>query len=522
MKKVLLIVIDALSTRVIEPALERGDLPNFQRLADKGCFHRECTSIFPSITPAATCSIATGAYPFEHGISGAYWYNTDQDEIAYFGSDLLAIMNEGLGEYIEDFQIKLNIERLRVPTIFERIESNGNLVDAVINYMWYRGTVEHETTTPLLLKLLPGFQLDKSMFGPHLMYVGDFVSTSVKGSELTSRGGVTRRFGFHDESTIDYLQQLAEHDSIPDFTLAYFPNNDFESHSAGPANALETVQAIDAALGQLMETLGGIDKMLEEYAVLITGDHSQSDLEENSAVDLNQVLEHFDLVPAGKPWEQDEDMMVCPNMRSAQLYLQPKLWERRQSVIECLMGCDDVDQVIWCEDEKGLNDSYETCFHVQTRDRGHLTFRHMAGEGSGDNSQHGEDCYGARWTWSGELTAIDAELTKDGAIEYGDYPNAMERIAAAFFGETGNIWVTATLGKEFCLPEIGCNKAGSHGSLHVLDSTAPLIAAGLPGHVKVPQNLRITDLTPLCLEILDMKPPRAAGASAVANPFKIG
>src|SRR5690606_30504466 len=100
MKKVLLIIIDALASRVVVPALEQGKLPNFQRLVEAGVFVPECYSIFPSITPAATCSLCTGAYPFEHGISGAYWYDPAKDEVAYFGDDILAILNEGVSNYL--------------------------------------------------------------------------------------------------------------------------------------------------------------------------------------------------------------------------------------------------------------------------------------------------------------------------------------------------------------------------------------------------------------------------------------
>ncbi len=512
MKKVLLIIIDALATRVVAPALEQGKLPNFQRLVEKGVFCPECTSIFPSITPAATCTLVTGAYPFEHGISGAYWYDTDADEVAYFGSDLPAIMNEGMNHYINDFQIKLNRDRLQVPTIFERIERHGSLSDAVINFMWYRGTVEHETTTPTLLKLTPGVSLASSMRGPHTMFLGDFVSTSLFGTYPSARGGLSRRFGFHDETTADYLLALAQQNALPDFTLAYFPNNDFDSHANGPVNALSTLEAIDANLGQLFEAQGGIVKLLEEFAVLITGDHSQSDLDESPAVDLNQVLEKFPLVQAGKPWNNGEDLMVCPNMRSAQIYLRPEIWARREEVIGCLLECNSVDQVIWCEHDSGLNDTTQAKFHVQTGDRGHLIFQPALTQ-----QVNAVDCYGTPWEWKGDLSTVDATVTAENRIEYGNYPNAFERIATSFSEKTGNIWVTAQLGKEFCLPELKCNPAGSHGSLHYLDSTAPLIAAGLPENFELPVAPRIVDITPICLQLLGLDPPRLPGTSAIIN-----
>lgn len=514
MKKVLLIVIDALATRVVQPALEQGRLPHFEKLIQQGIFRPECTSIFPSITPAATCAIATGAYPFEHGISGAYWYDRERDEVAYFGSDLSAIMNEGMGRYLNDFQIKLNMERLQVPTIFEQIEQHGALSDTVINYMWYRGTVAHETTTPLLLNLTPGLELASSMLGPHTMFLGDFVSTSLYGSFPSARGGLSRRFGFQDEATTDYLLALGQQNCLTDFTLAYFPDNDFQSHEKGPANAVSVLEAVDKTLGKLIESQGGITAFLEDFSILITGDHSQSDLDSNHGVDLNEVLKEFSLVEAGKAWSHSEELMVCPNMRSAQIYLRPRIWERRSEVIADLLKCPDIDQVIWCDDDHGLNGSKQPGFHVVTSDRGKLVFKPT------DETQgNAVDCFGTPWLWEGQLEVVDARQTADGKIEYGTYPNAFERIATCFSEQTGNLWITARLGKEFCLPALKCNPAGSHGSLHYLDSTAPLIAAGLPSDFTLPETMRITDITPVCLQLLGLEPHRQPGASPILNPL---
>ena len=53
----------------------------------------------------------------------------------------------------------------------------------------------------------------------------------------------------------------------------------------------------------MIETLGGWDRFLEEYAIVVTGDHSQSDLlddEEERRVDLDAVLEGFKRGDAGE------------------------------------------------------------------------------------------------------------------------------------------------------------------------------------------------------------------------------
>jgi hypothetical protein len=54
-----MIVIDACASRVLVEAMADGKLPNFKALAETGYFSPNCLSIFPSITHAATASLAT-------------------------------------------------------------------------------------------------------------------------------------------------------------------------------------------------------------------------------------------------------------------------------------------------------------------------------------------------------------------------------------------------------------------------------------------------------------------------------
>jgi len=512
MKKVLYIIIDALATRVVEPALEEGRLPNFKKIIHAGQMQSDSIAIFPSITPAATCTLATGHYPFEHGISGAYWYNQETDDVAYFGDDIWAILNEGVDSYLLDFQRDLNEKRLQVPTIFELIEPHGHLRDAVINLFWFHGTVEHEVSLPLVFNLLPAEPAQK-IRGPHLMFMGDFVNTPLmRGQELNARGGMLRRYGFHDDTTADYLLQLAEAEGLPDFTLAYFPNNDFDSHTEGPQEAVHDLESIDEHLGRLFEIYGGIEKLLDEVAVVITGDHSQSDNDsaQEAAVYLDEVLAEHQVVKVGSSWQSGDDVMVCPNMRAAQIYLRADSWENRQQVIESLLASDGVDQVIWCAVDNGLNETEHAQFNVATAERGRLSFA-LAGE----SEPMGVDDYGAGWRWHGDLATVDATLDSDGRLQFGDYPNAFERIATAFFQQSGNIWVTARLGREFCLPETTCHDGGSHGSLHALDSTSPLITAGIPTNVSLPEYPRSVDVVPICLQVLGLATPRKSGESHV-------
>ena len=501
MKKVLLVVIDALATRVVKPALARGDLPRLAEIVSAGGMNDACLSSFPSITPAATACIATGRYPHQHGIAGAFWYDRDRKKVAYHGDDFWVIVNQGLANFFHDFLIDLNYKRLRSDTIFELVERSG-LQSCVINYMWFRGDVEHQVNVPLLLELLPGVRFAPRIKGPAVCDVADFIR-SPHAQTLNGCGGLLRRFGFHDETTGDYLLQLSDAGPLPDFTLAYFPNNDFESHRVGAVSALPVLQRVDERLGEFIDSRGGLQQLLDEAAVIITGDHSQSDLEPEPAdreIDLTEILDGFRLVAGGADWGDDDEIMACPNMRTAQIYFSPTLeTNQREEAAARLREHARVDQVIRAVEDRSVPDRLR--FHVVAGEQRALTFHRAEDPGPGLL----RDVHGNNWQVEGDLSVVDAEHTGDGSIAYGKYPNAFERIATSFTRTTGDLLVTARLGSEFRISATETHPCGSHGSLHFLDSTAPLITAGVPEDVEIPEFPRIVDVVPLSLGILGLR-----------------
>ena len=186
----LLVVIDAASPRVVCPAIQTGRLPNLKRIADAGSMHQSSVTIFPSITPAATSAIVTGAYPAENGIAGASWYDPARKEIAYYGDDFWVIAKEGFGAFIRDFLVRLNGDRLKAPTLFELIERTGRQA-ACINYLVYRGNVTHKVNMPWLMTILPGVPFTETVEGPSVLCLGQFVSENFPaGKKIEDRGGV--------------------------------------------------------------------------------------------------------------------------------------------------------------------------------------------------------------------------------------------------------------------------------------------------------------------------------------------
>ncbi|MEZ4715025.1 MAG: alkaline phosphatase family protein [Caldilineaceae bacterium] len=144
MKKVLLIIIDALASRVVDLAMDQGRLPNLRRLRDVADVRTNSIAVFPSITPAATTSLITGAATRENtGTSGAYWYIPDEKRAVYFGYDFWAILENGIGSFFDEFLLKLNTDHLRAKTLFQRVEEQG-LSAASLNYLIYHGDHHHD------------------------------------------------------------------------------------------------------------------------------------------------------------------------------------------------------------------------------------------------------------------------------------------------------------------------------------------------------------------------------------------
>lgn len=516
MKKILLMIIDGLASRVVRPALEQGRLPSLGMLVDAGDVYWNGTSIFPSITPAATASLVTGAYPASTGILGAYFYDQQQGRVHYYGDDVWAIWRRGISTFFEDFLVRLNRDQLRIETIFQTVERAGKR-SGCLNYLWYRGDITHQVHVPWLLRLWPGIPYSISVDGPALLSLGDFVSDPIANSgtskRLKGRGGPFRRFGFTDKTTADQVLLLAKERAWPDFTVAYFPDNDYLSHSKGPAAALCTVENVDRVIGQLIALYGGCDSLLESMAIIVTGDHAQSDLpfgKKTTDVAMDKILDGHAIVPAGANWRQGDELMICPNMRAAQIYRHPQSDQVIKQIVTQLLDDDRIDQVIWRDDDCELGQA-GLRFNVHNHGHGSLVF--------GANAEIGQcarDEYATQWYWQGNLAVIDAHVNECGSLEFGKYPNALERIATAFDElRAGDLWVTAKPGFEFSLSDTGVHRRGSHGSLHADDSLSPLFVSGIPKELHPPKTPRSVDVAPLVLSALGIESARAVGASHV-------
>lgn len=518
MKPVILIIIDALTARLVVPAIERGALPTLAALARAGALHPACVSMFPSITPAATATLLTGRYPDGHGIAGAAWHDDEQGRVIYYSTDVWTVLREGMENFFEDFLYQLNHRRLQAPTLFEHVERAG-LQAASLNNLLYRGEVEHELRVPLLLRLLPGMPAAKTVFGPTGLLLGDFAAEGLaSGGKPPRRArGLRHRFGFDDEHSAEVLLHLARTGTLPQLTVAYFPDNDFRSHQVGPEGALACVEKVDGYLGQLAETFGGVAALLERFCLVVTGDHSHCPILEGdeAGISLDELLPEHTVAASGAEWGDGDDVMICLNLRAAQLYMRRATPGEAECIAAALLADARVDQVLWRLRDVG---DARPGYAVLTADRGRLRF--WPGD---DGALSGVDAYGQRWSWEGDLAAVDGRRDEAGRLSFPDYPNAFERVACGLDHEgAGPLWVTARPGHSLHLKsttgiEVHAG-GGSHGALHAADSLVPLLLAGAPPGVALPAHPRTVDVAPLCLAALGLAPAPPPGAARAADP----
>ncbi|HEX6162290.1 MAG TPA: alkaline phosphatase family protein [Vicinamibacterales bacterium] len=502
--KVLLVVIDAATSRVVAPAIKTGQLPTMQRLAEAGCLH-ESVTMFPSITPAATATIITGQYPAGSGIVGASWYDEADRNVAYFGDDFWVVAREGFRPFLDDFLVGLNGDRLKAPTLFQHVERAGKTA-LCLNYLVFKGDVEHTVKIPLLLAMLPGVARKEVIQGPSLLCLGDFVATrTMRGKPMVDKGGVSHRFGMDDASTGLLLAEVAEDDAFADFTVAYFADNDYRSHEIGPYAALKVIEKVDCALATMFEAAGGMERMLRDTYVIITSDHGHCEVladAERATIHLDRALAEFKQAALGQPWKDDDQMMICPNMRSAQVYLRHHDDASRLRAIERALSDRRVDHAFW-RVEGGTRAGIS---YLARNAQGELAF--WRGKDGGNSAN---DAFGTSWSWRGDLKVIDAHV-EDGELRWNDYPNAFERIAGALDApNSGDVWFTAKPGCEFEVPGGAAHVGGaSHGGLHALESLCPFLIAG-PNKVDLPRRMRSVDIAPLCLQLLGVPAPFRVG-----------
>jgi hypothetical protein len=219
---------------------------------------------------------------------------------------------------------------------------------------------------------------------------------------------------------------------------------------------------------EVFEAGGGVDRVLDDYAVLVVTDHGHAPLlPERRYVRLDGILNQRTAVGARARFGWGVRAMVVPNGRAAMVYLGEGV--DRESVIEDLLGRRGVDLAAH-EDEGWV---------VVRRLGRELRFR--PGNGPADPA-------GRSWELADDPSALDLEVSGD-ALKYGDYPDALERLwGSVRLPRAGDVILSASPGYTFGEINGNYHKESDHGALHAEDSDVFSMGLGLPA------PRRITDI----------------------------
>lgn len=480
-KKLVLTYVDSLRTDMLERAVREERAPTFGALIERGALVPDCVSSFPSVTPVASAEMVTGVAADEHWISGMNWYHRLERRYVEYGSSLEATRTVGVFRALYDLVYNMNLGHLNpaVETLFEQLDDAG-LRTACTPFLIYRGRHRHEVSLEGLLRRAvetTRLKFRHHTWGPKELFYGDLYASRETPCKSTSIPG--NRDGY-SACVAAELERADEYD----FLLFSLPDNDNYSHRHGPDASVESIAKADHCFGKLVEAGGGIDRFLDEHAVILLADHAQTPVDRG--LPLAELLgrEWTVLAPSDDRPELAQ-LAVSPTGRAAHVYLLPGEGERaeptavRQKLEEtegvelvCCRGGDDA--VIW-------------------RDGRELRFRP-----GGDVA----DLRGERWQLDGDPAVLDATID-DKTFHAPEYPDALTRVHTALRSPgAGDFIVSLASGYE-AVDWGGVSHAGggSHGSLHAGDSLGPLLFVGCgPDDPGQNPQWALRDVAPVVLE----------------------
>jgi hypothetical protein len=477
-KKLVLAVIDSLKPEMLDRAIAEGRAPALKAVVERGTYVRECVSSYPSVTPVASSAIATGLGPDRHHIASMNWYHRGEQRYIEYGSSFQATRAFGIRRSLYDTVYNMNMAHLSraTPTVYEQLEDAG-LRTACTTFLIYRGRTRHrlaeEGVYPAIARAA---QFHHAVYGPTELFYADLFQSRKTG--CTSMLG---KPGQRDQHTGCVGAYLVEHDLF-DFMLFSLPDNDTYSHKFGPYAQVQSIAGADRALERIMHVAGGPDAFLDDHAVIVMSDHSQTNVEER--INLAAALPNWHVLTPADPFRSTAELAVSPAARSAMVYVLdperrgqavPRVARDLRSIegLDLIVHLDGAEAVLWSE-------------------RGELRF------GPGGEL---EDDRGGRWSVEGDHTALGLEVS-DGRVSSAIYPDPLGRLWASLTcPNSGDVLISAMPGYEFVdwggTDHVG---GGSHGSLHRGDSLGVLIFAGTGPEEDDRRQWSIEDVTPMVLD----------------------
>jgi GH24 family phage-related lysozyme (muramidase) len=480
-KRLVLTYVDSLRTDMLDRAVAEGRAPTFGALLERGVLIPDCVSSFPSVTPVACAELVTGVAADRHWISGMNWYHRLEQRYVEYGSSLEATRTVGVFRALYDLVYNMNLAHLSpdAETLFERLDDAG-LRTACTPFLIYRGRHRHEVSLEGLVRRAvdtTSLKFHHHTWGPTELFYGELYASREVPCKPSSIPGA--RDGYSACCAAE-LERAGEYD----FLLFSLPDNDNYSHRFGPEASVESIAKADHCFTKLVEAGGGLERFLDEHAVIVVADHAQTPVSRGLPLAELLAREWTVLAPSDDKPELAQ-LAVSPTGRAAHVYLLPGEGERADpdEVRRRLGEAEGIDLVCRREGEMAVVE------------RGGERLRFRAGGRVADQR-------GGRWTVAGDLTVLDGSIERR-TFRSDAYPDALARVFAAVSApQAGDFVVSLAPGYE-AVDWGGVSHAGggSHGSLHAGDSLGPLLFVGCgPEDAGEREQWTLRDVAPVVLE----------------------
>ena len=176
------------------------------------------------------------------------------------------------------------------------------------------------------MSLLPGVPFTETVEGPSLLCLGDFVTAArMRGKARRTRAACCTASAWTMRRRGEMLVELVEDGELPDFTVAYFADNDYRSHEVGPHGALPVDRARrprarrDVRGRRRHRSRSAATPASSSRRITATARFSRTRTR-------RRFVSHACSATSGRPtlgtpWRDGDEIMICPNMRAAQIYL---------------------------------------------------------------------------------------------------------------------------------------------------------------------------------------------------------
>lgn len=278
--------VDGLTFQVLHPLIQRGELPNFQKLAQEGC-EAILESKYPPLTPPAWTSLSTGVKPARHGVYDFWTYDDRHERGAARKSRVLTRRRgeKAIWNILSDYGKQVLV--LNVPATYPPEAVNGFMASG---YMTPSANVEFTYPNAFkeeLFRVVPDYIID-------LGSVYERLKISGKVGPLVD--AICRMTEDRIKLTMHLLKEKPW-----DFCYIAFIGADRLQHPlweeviALDSRTNRYFHMLDEALGQILEQLGADD------ALFVVSDHGFGG--HTSYFDINEYLLQKGLLSMGENFE---------------------------------------------------------------------------------------------------------------------------------------------------------------------------------------------------------------------------